>query len=274
MDILKEKIEYCKMLVQNIEKFESTHDTNLFRAYKEKNVLNFITEMLIYLDASKVTSEAFDETTHKLYEPIKGRSLYECSDCGKRVWYEFGNNYIKELEPCKRIDTYSFDISVPSGKLVFCDWPSEGRDELNKLESTFDKTGIDIDNKLGCYLTSKLFAEHNIGHFFVGNSSPSVRAKGNCIHVENGAYEDEDSDEATLFTDSSFEDKGHVCTDLWWVTIFDIEVFNKIVGRPVNPEECGDVVVDVEPGTYRFTYDANACHWNDGIQNYLKIEKI
>ena len=276
MDIIEKMNIYSSKLVKNLNEVTLTHNTLLKQAVDNHDSKKLKEQILEYLFSNiDVFMDNFSSDGLILKKSITVKSRFKCYDCGQTIQYEFGNDYIRELNTCQYIGKYYFDISVPTGKLIFCDWPDNGRDNLMSLEKSFCTSDVDINNKLGRYLMSKGYAAYNIGYFYVGNTSPCVRQKGNVIHIENGVW-DEDEEKATIFTDNSFEPKGQVCTDLWWVTAFDLSIYNKLIGMNLTPKQCGaHVVIDVAPGIYRFNYDSDADGWDfEHVQNYLTIEKI
>lgn len=279
MDIFTNMEVFSNNLLNNLSRVEDSHETCLSKYYKEGNkeeLLKKIKELVF--DAFRNFADSFNEETQKLNKPIIAQYGYnKCYHCGEEIKFEIGNDYIKEISKCTRIDKYSFDIAVPSGKLIFCDWPDEGRDVLERLEEQFNSSSFDINNKKGCFQMSEAYSKYNIASFFVGNSCPGILQKGNTIYVESAFYEESDENaENPIYSNKEATLKGNVCTDLWWVTAFDLEEYNKLTGRKLTPKECGaHVTLDVEPGIYRFTYDSNASSWNcDSVQTYLKIEKI
>ena len=177
---------------------------------------------------------------------IKGISYpYECYVCGKRPHFKIVKGELIEDEPhCVDLGDFSFEIDVPTGELVFCDWTDAGRDILNGIDSDGD---ININFLSGKKEMSELYLKHNIGTFFVGNTSPHILQKGNQILVERPAYDEEN--DTDIFSDDSFEDKGYVCTDLWWCTFFDLKVYQTLIGEKISAKDAGaHVVVNVDPG--------------------------
>lgn len=188
----------------------------------------------------------------------------------RKVFDEFKEDVAK-LDQIK--DNYSFDINVPSGKLLFCDWPQVGGDILQKFEDDFEPGHTNLNSKYGCYLMSKGYAALNIGHFYVGNSCPNILVNNNEIYVEYCDYNEETDEE---IIENGFTDHGSICTDLWWCTAFDKEVYKKLIGDYADEFETSlseYICVDVEPGVYRFSYNAD----NNGSWEpcrFLTIKKV
>lgn len=255
------------------------HTSKLSYFYENKLMNKFWNEVKLTLtNYSYQFIENFDIKSKKLSNPIKINCLGMniCDDCGKKIEFTFGNHYIEDNGyDCKKINEYSFTINVPSGKLVFCDWPDVGNKRLLELENNFNNS-ISINYKIGRYYKSKGYAENNIIHFYVGNTCPNILQNKNKIYVECPQY-DEEKDEEII--PEGFVDKGSICTDLWWVTGFDLETFKNILTENEYKEFMDMngytqyIFVDVEPGVYKCTYDANS-EYSDNPVKYLTIEKI
>ena len=276
---MDEKLEY---LVKNIDKIVEqiklgniTHDIRLKRYYEE-NIEEFhkLVKQLIFANSIEIVLETDFESGMINAKKLSYNSY--CPVCGKWPQFKIENNVLSSIDECATLGDFTYDIDVPSGKLIFCDWPDKGRDILKSIE---DKVGfIDINCDYGIEKMSTLYAANNIGTFFVGNSSPHILRKGNSIIVESPVveYDDDDEEIGTNYSDETFEDVGSICTDLWWCTVFDLEVYQNLVGEKYDEEDVGaHTVVDIEPGKYRFKYDIDAYRKGyDEIMTYLRIDKI
>lgn len=260
---------YYDELYNNASVVILKHNSYISACYEEdkKKFWEMMYELI--MDFSFIISKRFDEETKQLNRPVEVYTGHHCGECDELVRIIFGNHYIEDNgKCCEKVGDYSFDINVPSGKLVFCDWPEVGGDKLQEMEETFEGAKVSINSRKGRYLKSKGYAKNDIIHFFVGSIGPDVLQKGNTIYIER-SHED---------TPDGLVDRGHICTDLWWVTGFDLEVYKKIL----SPDEYAEfikmdgytayVTVDVEPGTYRCSY--NSQRESDDFIRYLTIQKI
>lgn len=276
---MDEKLEY---LVKNIDKIVKQiklgnipHDIR-FKRYYEENLEEFykLVKQLIFANSIEIVLETDFESGMINAKKLSYNSY--CPVCGKWPQFKIENNVLSSIDECVTLGDFTYDIDVPSGKLIFCDWPDKGRDILNSIEKGAGR--IDINCDYGIEQMSTLYASHNIGTFFVGNSSPHILRKGNSIIVESPVveYDDDDKEIGINYSDKTFEDVGSICTDLWWCTVFDLEVYQNIVGEKYDEDDVGaHTVVDVEPGKYRFKYDIDAHRKDyDEIMTYLRIDKI
>ena len=200
---------------------------------------------------------------------IKGiRYPYECYICGKRPVFDIINGKLIEKEPhCVNLGDFSYEIDVPSGQLVFCDWMEEGRDYINSLQGD---VYINVNFIKGRIEMSELYLKYNIGTFYVGNSDPHVLQNGNNIIIQSPQL---DEDNNKYIIPDGFDDMGIIYTDLWWCTFFDLKSYQELIGKDVSFEEAGaHVFLNVEPGKYRIKYDVLAR--DEGKTTYLSIEKI
>lgn len=269
MNINEDVKNFINSLKESLN-FIDNHETNLKYLYNNNKDKFF--EQLKFLIFSSSFFDSYDSTLNKLTKPITISSYNYCFKCGNYVKYEIGNNYIKSIDDCFNLNEYSFNIKVPSGKMIFCDWPDFGKDVFYPLENNFEKGHDDINCSKGKYLTSKGYSQYNIANFFVGNTDPHILQKNNVIYVQDENYN----------KDNSFKDYGSICTDLWWVTAFDILVYKNLLN---DDEKFKDflqeiknnyyVVLDIAPGIYKCTYNNKLfVDVENNGNRYLTIEKI
>lgn len=207
----------------------------------------------------------------------------QCACCGERISYHLEGDTIVPTKDIACFDAdapYIVEVQVPTGQLIMADYPAHG----SKVIQQFD-----CDGDIGC---AKGIADHvasyargNVIHFFVGNSCPSVYTKDDEIYVGNPEYKETEDDEIEVPLAEGAQDRGSICTDLWWTTIVDAEIYRQlaekqgldnpeqIVQEAIKDADCHHVVLNVKPGTYRCTYygrdnDENPSHV------YAKIERI
>jgi len=258
--------EFVRKLVDDENfKFECHHDTHL--QYEFENDKESFVELLV----DCLYMEFFRGMPTDKDLIINTRSY--CSNCGEWLSYKLANNKLTPIEfdknhkpvddkrECFKADVFSVEIAVPSGRLVLVDWPVHGKETLSYLDKDEVGNTESINCTKGTFNRSNKYAKENIMHFFVGNTSPSVYLKDNVVYIGSNGYDDED-DEILFMEDA--EDVGSVCTDLWWVTAFDYEVYKKLVickvGEKNKLEETydkdnyGSVQVNIKPGIYKCTH--------------------
>ena len=254
-------------------KVDIIHDVSLKYALekKDKKLFQDIFERIFQFSILMSISK-YEEIKY----PLKG--TYTCWDCGKEVKLLFDGEkiYQEENDECFNERVFSFDIKVPSGKLLLNDWIAYG----NNIFGIIDEN---VNYLIGKYKESKRYAELNCLHMFVGNTCPSVMQKDDTIYIELSGYNEEDDE--SIFTDNSFEKKGFICTDLWWTTGIDLEYYyrllEKVFGKDMrNDEEVkstleSGVILNITPGTYRCTSFYDICNRDSNEpQIFIKIEKM
>lgn len=273
-------LNYYNNLIKDF-KYEDKHG-NILSYFYENDRGKFFTELKRFLmDGWVQFMDKFDPDTKQLIEPVFLSSFFlgeKCHYCGDSMTFKFDNHSISTLGECEKFDTYSFEVNVPSGHLVFCDWPPFGSEVLISLEDDYQsKNGhYSINNTKGCFTCSKLYADNDIIHFFVGNTSPCILKDGNNIYVEESGYDD--NDEEIFLHDVDCE--GSICTDLWWITAFDLDNYHKLLdnyGLSYNEflediDGYGYVKVNVNPGVYKCSYERN--NDDNSPHCYVKIEKV
>jgi len=217
-----------------------------------------------------------------------------CFDCGKYVNYKLTSNSLTPVifdnnnEPladdseCFKNGVFSVEIAVPSGRLILVDWPVHGKETLSYLDDYNNESMESINSAKGRFNRSNKYSKENVMHFSVGNSSPSVYYKDDVVYIGRNGYNKND-DEILLVEDA--EDVGSICTDLWWVTAFDYEVYKKLVICKIGEENdidkeygehgYGTAQVNVKPGIYRCTHYYETLNSDsDDPQLYTKMEWI
>lgn len=183
----------------------------------------------------------------------------QCEHCGEHIRYILKDNAIQpKSRTCYEIKPQTVDIHVPSGRLIFLDWPRKGRGK--ELLSYLDE-GKSINSFKGQVERIHRYAGEQIFHFFVGNTCPSVYKDGDSILIGNPPLDEED--EEIAFTETA-EKEGYVCTDLWWVTAYDASVYDQLLKQKFPEEEANKLMkkmldeahceVQMKPGVYR-------CYW-------------
>lgn len=210
----------------------------------------------------------------------KPSCLFECNCCNTPliVQWDRENNFAKIKDPCPNptgLYPFSFDIQIPSGKFVIA----------NDLRSCFREEtdqafGFDVNRDIGSVYSSFFWAEKcNMGHVFVGNTCPSL-------------YKDRKADSFSVKMFSKSKNSVYdICTDLWWYCLVDYETLRagyekykneknhiRFMDHPDTYEKYlhqhKAKIVNVTPGTYRFTnYGINHNEYSK-VQIVSKIQKI
>lgn len=199
----------------------------------------------------------------------------QCELCGEHIRYTLKDNVIQpKSKACYEIKPQTVDIHVPSGRLIFLDWPRGGRGK--ELLEHLDE-GKSINSFKGQVERSQRYAGVNVFHFFVGNTCPGVYKDGDTVLIGRPLWDEEE--EEIPFTATAVK-KGSVCTDLWWVTAFDASVYEELLIQKFGKSKASvamkklleemDCDVQVKPGIYR-------CHWtmhDESEPLYGKMEWI
>lgn len=160
---------------------------------------------------------------------------YACPHCGQCPPIETnGTDYRFGGEPCPRPNglVTVFDLACPSGVLVVAN-------DLRHLAPVPTDT-FNVNINLGCDQTSRAYANAGMAHAFVGNTCPGVfKSRGHTYRI---GYERRRGQRL-----------AGICTDLWWYSLMDADVYaNRVAffGGKSEPEQ----VIRVKPGVYRFTH--------------------
>jgi hypothetical protein len=200
-----------------------------------------------------------------------------CFECGERINYKLEGEALVPMKDtsCFQEKEISIEIPVPTGEIMFDDWFEKSTPLFDHLD---DKT-IDINaNKVRVQRTFD-YHELGVGHFFVGGSSPNICQKDGTFYVGNGKSNDNDEELPVI---DGAKILGYVSTELRWVTVCDYEIYEKLAIKKFGKEkglemaeeakEYADLVVKVEPGTYRIRYYPKINRKE--LELYAKIEKV
>lgn len=158
-------------------------------------------------------------------------------------------------------------LPVPSGKMIVSDSlrPQYGWDQDDPLLASYNTV-------LGQHQVILAMAEQGCAFGYVGNTSPDLYLVGN-DRYEIAVPECGEDDETVPHPG---EKKAQICTDLWAYSCADFEDWKSRGGDPGTLDEYRSVV-DVTPGTYRFTYLAGQRgfdpHSSDAVV-FARIELI
>ena len=218
----------------------------------------------------------------------------DCSDCGCKISYWFtGQQFTVQLSDKSTEDhscsefgglkSYSVDVEVPSGTLIFA----------NNLKFLLPEVNgkFNINLKMGVKQTVLEYADHNVLSAYTGNTCPTVYAKNNHIIIGNLHDDDDETQEYKSVVQQYGKPQGYICTDLWWFFAMDKIQFEHLVHKCINNildqnsyeskrnaflhsiANIPEATVNVEPGTYRMTMlmDNEPDGYNKPIVEITKI---
>ena len=231
------------------------HLENVFHDYNP--LVNLVEKML----GSAILFARYEDTLPTFDEFINGKSFFAkgmkysdvCNDCMKRMHLSFKKVHDKEQVEikfhyegkCENNRDFTVDVSFPSGRIVFSDWP--------KYFNAFEEKGLivkpdhDVNYAKGVRETTEKFAEQNIAHFFVGNTCPSLM-----YDEQMGSLDIFVGGESNIV---GAKNLGMFITDLWWATIMDAKEYERMIaelGEDAKENWHEDYFTEIEPGTYRF----------------------
>lgn len=245
-------------------KFDCPHHSNL------KHFFETDKEQFINYVVNNISLNFLRNENPEIEDIIMSSDNY-CFNCDAWLSYRFtknsmipfkynGKEFVDARDECYEVKEFSVEIAVPSGRIILVDWPVHGKETLCDLDVEENGHTASINSTKGTFLRSNKYAERNIMHFFVGNTSPSVYQKDEVIYIGKTGYSEED-DDIPMVSDSEYV--GSVCTDLWWVTAFDYEIYKKLVLERIGENnelddayaknEWGNVQLNVKPGVYKCT---------------------
>jgi hypothetical protein len=166
-----------------------------------------------------------------------------CAACGEYPEFQIAQDAVTVQEPCPYPNgiTTSITLDVPSGKLVVTD----------DLRPTYDWDSAafaDYNTAQGQAQVVRAMAAIGCAYGPVSNSCPGLYRTGPDTYViANPDFEEESpslSDDTLL---------AGICTDLWAYSIADFEHWTSR-GGTVEKLNGAETIVEVRPGTYRFTH--------------------
>ncbi|MER6520067.1 hypothetical protein ABT246_24835 [Streptomyces sp. NPDC001553] len=186
--------------------------------------------------------------------PQVSRVARRCAICDERPSYTVADKVLQVTNPCPYPDGFTTEItlSVPSGKLLVTD-------NLRPVYNWDDSTFASYNSALGQAQAIKAMAAAGCAYGPVGNSCPTLYRTGTDTYVI--ANIDEDGGEDAIPGDpetntADFNERTRlagIVTDLWAYSIADFEDW-KSRGGDLGTLGWSDTIVDVAPGTYRFTH--------------------
>ncbi|MGW1496932.1 hypothetical protein [Streptomyces sp. NPDC002402] len=176
--------------------------------------------------------------------PVVPGVASSCAICDIRPRLKVTEDAVQVQDPCPYPDgiTTEITLSVPSGKIVVTD-------DLRPVYSLKLDAFADYNTVLGKAQVVEAMAAIGCAYGPVGNSCPGLYRTGPDSYIIASPRCDED-DNPSLPEDTCL---ASICTDLWAYSIADFEHWKAQGG---DPDKLGwsASVVDIAPGTYRFTH--------------------
>lgn len=206
-----------------------------------------------------------------------------CPHCNKSIYadlnYEENKIRISDhmlnhigKEPCSYVGNkndlkYEISLKTPSKKIAIFNSPFS----FIKLKRE-DQYTVSICSIEGQIKDSRMYEQENIGLLPVGNTCPNIFKKGKEIIIGT-IYEDDDQEYDGMI-ENGYEHLGDICTDLWWYTIMDYELFKKYikdkkVKKTDRPEY---ILVDIGSDEITITHDLDATE--NETSNIFSVIKI
>lgn len=208
-----------------------------------------------------------------------------CASCCRETKFKLTNTKLTADTACPHPDgypAYTVRINVPSGKLIF------GNDfrDIVEIDASYD-----VNRTRGSEQTSRAYADAGMIHITVGNTCPGLykvsetrinvlSPETHNIYAETGTEDDADPD-ANLAKPPKGEHVGGICTDLWWYSAMDYDLFKKIAkkkyGKDWKKRTQGCDIVKVKPGCYKAVGQAHLVrdrdtHYDD--EHYYCAEEM
>lgn len=198
---------------------------------------------------------------------------YECTYCGEKPELELDETgkvpVVRAVDACPAIDGVrtEFYLKVPSGKIVVDD-TLRG---VYELPDEIENKMLSLNTEVGQRQLSLAMAAIGCAHGFVGNTCPGFYRVGEDRYVvANPGYTSRD-EEIPVGGDQL----AGICTDLWWYSIADLDDY---VARGGVIDKLGPEIVEIRPGTYRFTHHTGERRFNRDDYSkptiYADIERV
>ena len=208
-------------------------------------------QMKLAIEILKNRAEGKNDRRHAVIGSDTDRLV--CNSCAQDVKIRVTKKKLKATTECPHPNgypAYSVRVNVPSGKLIF------GNDfrDLVRIAASYD-----VNRERGTHQTTQAYADHGMIHVFVGNTCPGIyRVNDSRINIVSpeGASDAEGNDLPTKKPKG--EVVGSICTDLWWYSAMDYDLFKKLAKERRGKEwkkriSQWETVVKVKPGCYEIT---------------------
>jgi hypothetical protein len=253
-----------------------------YKGYHEGWFERSLSMMLLMLCDDK---RAMEILTNRFQGKKDNRAVYlthysdtTCNSCCRDVKFKLTKTKIVADSECPHPDgypAYSVRLNVPSGKIIF------GNDfrDLIEIDASYD-----INRTKGCEQTSRAYADAGMIHIFVGNTCPGVyqisERRINLLSKEYIYSSDDDADEsAPGAKEPKGECVGGICTDLWWYSAMDYDLFKKLAKKRHGKKwkdriSRWESIVKVEPGCYKAVGQSHIVRWDYEGDSKIKPEEL
>lgn len=225
------------------EKWRLRYWTDVFSS--AERLIALITDMTAIGNAATSTASAKDseEITAMLADlAAKPVAQHQCGECGGSVQFHLDGTTLIAHSTCSEpggLAPYHVTIDVPSGVLVFAN-------DLRAMTQVEDR--YDVNKTIGQKQLTMAYAAQGLAHIFVGNTCPGVYQTPDGLAVMTPAYDEEATDDLL-----PGKDYGSICTDLWWYSAMDKDLFDaRCAALDLTPEDFDVFEVPVPPGSYAF----------------------
>lgn len=197
----------------------------------------------LFTKADTVDVIRFDD--HDLF--LDTHSSSRCAWCDAPKDFQAIDGMVCQPEPCLHPDgiTTTVTLAVPSGRIVVYD-------DLRHVYDGFNDDFACYNSVLGQAQVTEAMAALGCAFGPVGNSCPGLYRTGEGAYViASPGYDDED--EPTGFL-AHLEPLARIITDLWAYSVADHDDYLAKGGASHPQRMHGPDVVEIPPGTYRFTH--------------------
>jgi len=200
---------------------------------------------------------------------LKGGS--SCSTCDSYMHFDidYTKNEVfvdEDIKPCKlakKPTRVNVTLKSPSGKLVFLNHPANffKKERDNRYE-------VSINSTLGCIEETKFYAKHNIGYFFIGNTTAYIMQKDG--EILSTLFDEDDEKQQAKYKDYIM--RGSVCTSVWWYTVLDYDLYLTMCAEHnVDPDSIEHTVVEIKAFKYKVSHSLAAHAKGQYFGVYSKI---
>ncbi|WP_331727416.1 hypothetical protein OG871_40385 (plasmid) [Kitasatospora sp. NBC_00374] len=220
-----------------------------------------------------ITSE--DDSTVTVYRfgefgdlaPHFSGTYSTCVQCGETPKLTVTGDTVRAQGPCPYPEgiTTTVTLEAPSGKLIV-------RDHLGSAYTCDTDAFASYNSARGQAQVIEAMAAIGCAYGPVGNSCPGLYRTGADAYVIASPRYDED-DSPSLPEEDCL---ASIVTDLWAYSIADLEDFKRR-GGDLDSLGWSTTIVDVPPGTYRFTHHTGELgfdHDSDDTVVFAHIERI
>lgn len=243
----------------------------MVRTASNYSITNKLENLLFALSSTELKELGIDLATIK---PDWDEKMPELND-------EFLLQFKEYMAQSSSLIDYTLEgtiVKLRKFKPFSCEFISSGKVILeNDLREYFKHCDFDINSRTGIIQTMDHYQKQGMLHGFVGNSCPTfwmneagdeiaIGSKMKTVIDENGEEDYEDDMEG-------YTEWGWVCTDLWWYSLVDYEVFKGLSKLTDEAIERDYTVLDLEAGEWKLEHYYGITKHDHG-EIYGKLTKI